>query len=121
MKSVESYLGNFEADLASVSAEIETLQTRSASLNTKLENRKVVENHLGPAVEELSVPSAIGKKITEGVIDSDFEVALGEIEKRTKSSGKRVNEAPIKAYADIQLLLQNLQYKVREVLKAAVV
>ena len=109
---MESYLGNFQADLASVSAEIETLQSRSALLNTKLENRKVVESYLGPAVEKLSVAPATVKKITEGVIDSEFENALDEIEKRTKSSAGNLNETPIKAYADIQVLLQNLQYKV---------
>ena len=100
--------------MASVSAEIETLQTRSASLNTKLENRKVVESYLGPAVEELSVPPAIVKKITQGLIDSDFETALDEIDKRTKSSAAKSNGAPIKAYADVQVLLENLQYKVRQ-------
>lgn len=112
LKSVESYLSSFQADLASVSEEIESLQTRSASLNTKLENRIVVESHLGPAVEELSVPPVIVRKITEGLIDGDFETGLGEIEKRTTRAAAKSKETSVRAHKDIQVLLQNLQYKV---------
>src|SRR3954469_12759153 len=54
LKSVETYLTNFQTDLAAVSAEIESLQNRSIALNTKLQNRKVVEKLLGPAVEDIS-------------------------------------------------------------------
>jgi hypothetical protein len=41
LKSVESYLYSFRADLGVVSADIETLQNRSTHLNKRLENRKV--------------------------------------------------------------------------------
>jgi len=41
LKTVESYLSSFQTDLGLVSAEIETLQTRSQALNRRLENRKV--------------------------------------------------------------------------------
>ena len=109
---MESYLGNFQADLASVSAEIESLQTRSASLSTKLENRKAVESLLGPAVQNLSVPPGFVRKITEGMIDDDFEIALNEIEKRAKSAAKS-GERVFKASEDVKLLLENLQLKVR--------
>ena len=47
LDSVETYLKGFQADLGTVSAEIETLQNRSTEMNTRLENRKVVEKLLG--------------------------------------------------------------------------
>ena len=113
LKSVESYLGSFQADLASVSAEIESLQTRSASLSTRLENRKAVENLLGPAVHNLSIPPGVVRKITEGMIDDDFEAALDEIGKRAKNAASKPGEKAYKASEDTKLLLENLQLKVR--------
>ena len=59
LKSVETYLTNFQSDLEAVSAEIESLQNRSIALNTKLENRKTVEKLLGPAVEDISLSPAV--------------------------------------------------------------
>lgn len=113
LKSVVSYLGNFQADLASVSAEIESLQTRSVSLSTKLENRKAVESLLGPAVQSLSVPPSVVRKITEGMIDDEFETALDEIEKRAKSAAVKPGNKAYKASEDVKLLLENLRLKVR--------
>src|SRR5271155_2398051 len=55
LKSVETYLTNFQVELGAVSAEIESLQNRSMELNAQLEKRREVEKILGPAVEELSL------------------------------------------------------------------
>ena len=59
LKSVETYLTSFRADLASVSTEIESLQNRSTALNNKLQNRKAVEKVLGPEVDSLTIPPAV--------------------------------------------------------------
>ena len=55
LSSVETNLTSFRNDLATVSADIETLQARSTALNVRLENRKAVEKGLGSVVEEVSV------------------------------------------------------------------
>ena len=86
LKSVEANLTNFQSDLEAVSAEIESLQNRSIALNTKLENRKVVEKLLGPAVEDISISPAVVRKIAEGPVDEGFVRALIEVEKRSKAS-----------------------------------
>ncbi|KAF1992364.1 Sac2 family protein [Aulographum hederae CBS 113979] len=115
LKSVELYLTNFQADLGAVSAEIETLQSRSTALNTKLENRRVVEKLLGPAVEDISLSPALVRKIAEGAIDEGWVRALKELEKRTKVIETKSEEAvKIKAVDDLKPLLTDLTNKAVE-------
>ncbi|KAH7371387.1 Sac2 family-domain-containing protein [Pyrenochaeta sp. MPI-SDFR-AT-0127] len=109
LKSVETYLTNFQADLGAVSAEIESLQNRSIALNTKLENRTVVEKLLGPAVEDISISPAVVRKIAEGPVDEGFVRALSEVEKRSKTINAKAKEQPdLKAIKDVKPLLDDL-------------
>lgn len=109
LKSVETYLTNFQADLGAVSAEIESLQNRSVALNTKLENRKVVEKILGPAVEDISISPTVVRRIAEGPVDEGFLRALLELEKRSKTiSSKNTSQPELKALSDIKPLLADL-------------
>ena len=100
---------NFQKDLGAVSAEIETLQARSTVLNTKLENRKVVEKLLGPAVEEISIAPAVVKRIAEGPIDHTWVKALDDLEKRSKAIERKL-KGPDKVLAasDVKPLLEDL-------------
>jgi hypothetical protein len=114
LKSVEVSLTSFQRDLGAVSAEIETLQSRSTALNTKLENRKVVEKILGPAVEEISIAPAVVKKISDGPIDLTWVRALEELEKRSKViEGKMKRLDNVLALADVKPLLDDLTNRVR--------
>lgn len=109
LKSVETYLTNFQADLGAVSAEIESLQNRSVALNTKLENRRVVEKVLGPAVEDISISPSVVRKIAEGPVDDGFLRALAEVEKRSKTINAKAKEQPdLKALKDVKPLLDHL-------------
>lgn len=115
LKSVETYLTNFQADLGAVSAEIESLQDRSIALNTKLENRKVVEKILGPAVEDISISPQVVRKIAEGPVDEAFLRALSDLEKRSKIiASKSVSQAELKALSDIKPLLTDLTTRATE-------
>ena len=98
--------------------EIESLQTRSSALNTKLENRKVVEKLLGPAVEEVSISPVVVKTISEGSIDDNWLKALAELQRRLKViQSKSSGAESIKAVSDIQPLLKNLGSKVSPICK----
>lgn len=109
LKSVETYLTGFQADLGAVSAEIETLQSRSTAMNSRLENRRVVEKLLGPAVEDISLSPAVVKKIADGPIDESWVKALAELEKRCKVVEKRLKEdRSMKAIHDLKPLLDDL-------------
>jgi len=113
LNSVEINLTSFQNDLAAVSAEIETLQARSTALSIRLENRKQVENGLGPIVEEISVSPAVVRKIVEGVIDEAWVRALAEVEKRSKAMDAKSKELRnIKGVDDLKPLLENLIKKV---------
>jgi len=115
LKSVETYLTNFQSDLEAVSAEIESLQNRSTDLNTRLENRKVVEKLLGPAVEDISISPAVVRKIAEGPVDEGFVSALADLQKRSNTINAKAKENPdLKAAKDTKPLLDNLTYRAVE-------
>ncbi|EPE26118.1 hypothetical protein GLAREA_02030 [Glarea lozoyensis ATCC 20868] len=115
LNTVELNLTSFQNDLAAVSMEIETLQARSTALSFRLENRKVVENGLGPIVEEISVSPAVVRKIVDGAIDEAWVRALAEVEKRSKALDTKSNEhRNIKGIADLRPLLDNLVKKALE-------
>jgi vacuolar protein sorting-associated protein 52 len=111
--SVQTNLTSFRNDLAAVSADIETLQSRSTALNIRLENRKAIEKALGPVVEELSVSPSVVAKISEGQIDEAWVKMLAEVDKRTEIYRKNASSArPSKASADLGPLLEKLVLKV---------
>ncbi|TID26907.1 Apoptosis-inducing factor 1 [Venturia nashicola] len=115
LKSVESYLTGFQTDLGAVSAEIETLQSRSTAMNTKLENRRVVEKLLGPSVEDLSLSPAVVRTISEGPIDESWAKALGDLEKRKKLiESRQQDRQKLKALDDLKPLLENLNNRAIE-------
>ncbi len=114
LQSVEISLTNFQKDLGAVSAEIETLQSRSTALNTKLENRKTVEKLLGPAVEEISIAPAVVKRISEGPIDNTWVKALEDLEMRSRIIDHKIKGPDrILAASDLRPLLEDLTGLVR--------
>lgn len=100
-----------------MSADIETLQARSTTLNVRLENRKAVEKCLGPLVEDLSIPPSVVSKIAEGHIDDSWPKALSELEKRSVAYKKNTNQPESKAMADLGPLLEKLILKVYHILR----
>jgi hypothetical protein len=122
LKSVETYLTSFRADLANVSSEIESLQNRSTALNNKLQNRKVVEKVLGPEVEALALSPAVVRKITEGVVDESWVRALDELEKRSRAIDTKLKEGKdIKALQDVRPFIDDVSSKAVERIRDYVV
>ena len=113
LSSVESNLTGFRNDLAAVSADIETLQARSAALNVRLENRRAVEKSLGPVVEEISVSPVVVSKIADGHIDETWVKALAEVDKRAALYKSGPGSSRSKAWTDLGPLLEKLTTKVR--------
>ncbi|KAI5302390.1 hypothetical protein KEM56_000734, partial [Ascosphaera pollenicola] len=130
LQSVESYLVSFQTDLGHVSAEIETLQSRSTTLNSQLENRRNLERLLGPAVQNIIVSPASVHAITNGPVDGVFVKALAELEDRARyiaevgkkgadagaSAAGESNEGrnAIKAIEDVKPLIEELRLKAVE-------
>ena len=112
LASVETNLTSFRNDLAVVSADIESLQARSAALNVRLENRRTVEKGLGPVVEELSVSPMIVSRISEGHVDESWIKVLADLDKRAAAHKKSSQHTQSKALEDIGPLLEKLILKV---------
>ncbi|KAK4544619.1 hypothetical protein LTR36_004191 [Oleoguttula mirabilis] len=122
LKSVETYLTNFRADLAAVSSEIEHLQDRSTALNNKLQNRKAVEKVLGPEVEAFAIPPAVVRKITEGTVDDAWVTALEELEKRSKAVDAKAKDGKdVKAAQDMRPFVEDVGTKAVERIRDYVV
>lgn len=122
LKSVETYLTSFQADLANVSAEIETLQNRSTTLNNKLHNRKAVEKVLAPEVEALAIPAAVVRKISEGSVDEAWVKALDELERRSAAIDAKLKEdRDIRALQDVRPFIEDLSAKAVERIRDFVV
>ncbi|KAI4239541.1 MAG: hypothetical protein LQ349_000301 [Xanthoria aureola] len=115
LKSVQKSLTSFQQDLGAVSAEIETLQSRSTAMNTRLENRKVVETLLGPAIEEVAISPEVVSTISEGPIDQSWVSALEELDKRSVTM-HRASQTPNRSVAvsDLKPLLDDLSNKAIE-------
>jgi hypothetical protein len=113
-KSVELYLNDFQNELGAVSAEIETLQSRSTQLTAMLENRRNVERLLGPAVEEISISPKAVRTIVEGPIDENWVRALNEIDSRTANIEAKAAASSngYKAVEDVRPLLADVRTKV---------
>lgn len=115
LKTVESYLTNFKAELGQVSAEIENLQARSVQLNAKLDNRRNVEKLLGPAVEDISLSPFTVRSISEGPIDETFVRALNEVEARSAViEAKEKKSEQVQALQDLKPILDDLKAKAVE-------
>ncbi|KAK2011212.1 Vps52/Sac2 family protein [Colletotrichum eremochloae] len=115
LSSVETNLTSFRNDLAAVSADIESLQSRSTALNVRLDNRKAVEKAFGPVVEELSVSPQVVSKISEGHIDDTWARMLAEVDKRATAYKKNAaSQGDSKAWSDLGPLLDKLTMKAVE-------
>lgn len=112
LKSVETYLTSFQTDLSAVSAEIETLQSRSSALNKRLENRQKVEKLLGPLVEEITLSPKVVQRISDGPIDEAWAKALDELSTKIKTADRDVAGGKSKALEDLKPLMENLSDKV---------
>ncbi|KAL8829654.1 MAG: hypothetical protein Q9170_006072 [Blastenia crenularia] len=115
LKSVQTSLTSFQQDLGDVSAEIETLQSRSTAMNTRVENRTVVEKLLGPAVEEVSIAPTVVSTVAEGPIDSSWTKALEELDKRSRLiESKTRGSEDTRAASDVKPLIDDLTNKAIE-------
>ena len=83
-------------------------------MNTKLENRKIVEKLLGPAVEEICVAPTIVKQISDGPIDHAWIKSLEELDRRYDSiKSKSKGPEQINAVSEVRPLLEDLTNLVR--------
>ncbi|TGZ85009.1 Vps52-domain-containing protein [Ascodesmis nigricans] len=113
LKSVEAYLSSFQSDLGAVSAEIESLQNRSMTLNRKLDNRKLTEKLLGPVVEDIVIPPNDVRRLIEGDVNEAWVKALHETERRMKAI-EAMDPEKIQAVREVKPELEKITHKIIE-------
>ncbi len=63
---MEEMLAKFQADLGSISSEIQSLQEQSLEMNLKLQNRQAVRGELSQFVDDMVIPQLMIKSATLG-------------------------------------------------------
>lgn len=72
LANMETMLCTFQEDLGQLSAEIETLQEQSLTMNVKLSNRKQVQSALDEFVHDVAVPPPVIKRICEEEVNEAY-------------------------------------------------
>jgi len=70
--SMEKMLQHFQSDLSLISGEIQSLQSKSTEMNTKLNNRRSAEIKLGEFIQHCYIPQSLANSIIEGEINENF-------------------------------------------------
>lgn len=95
LANMETLLGGFQANLGSISSEIQVLQDKSLSLSTKLRNRKVVQAELGNFLDELVIPPELVSKICDSDVDEKYNQYLEALNRKiTFLSDKTTQNLP---------------------------
>ncbi|KAI5100902.1 vacuolar protein sorting-associated protein 52-like isoform X1 [Silurus meridionalis] len=111
LERMEGMLSGFQADLSSISSEIETLQQQSVSMSVRLKNRQAVRSHLSQLVDELLVPSTMINVILESpVTEQQFLEQLHELNNKINFA-KELSFRETLACADIQDIVDRLKIK----------
>ncbi|XP_074653909.1 vacuolar protein sorting-associated protein 52 homolog [Tubulanus polymorphus] len=77
---MEEMLNSFQADLGSISHEIQSLQEQSVAMNIKLKNRQAVRGELSQFVDEMVIPDTMISVICDtAVTDREFLEQLHEL------------------------------------------
>lgn len=90
--SLETYMSSFEVELNSLSADMETLESRSRSLNNKLITRQQTEQSLSLVVEALIIPPSIVRQISDGEISIQWLAALKYLAQRQNELNEILKE-----------------------------
>ncbi|XP_060771388.1 vacuolar protein sorting-associated protein 52 homolog [Neoarius graeffei] len=111
LERMEGMLSGFQADLSSISSEIETLQQQSVSMSVRLKNRQAVRSHLSQLVDELLVPGTMINVILESpVTEQQFLEQLHELNNKINFA-KELSFRETLACADIQDIVDRLKIK----------
>jgi len=79
LAGVEGLLQRFQGDLGSIGGRIRSLQEQSASLSTKLGNRREASQRLGQVLESLVVPPSLIQTVTRGQVDEAYAAFLAQL------------------------------------------
>ncbi|KAF9388230.1 Vacuolar protein sorting-associated protein 52 [Podila verticillata] len=110
LETMENLLSIFQNDLGNISAEIQTLQTKSVSMSIQLKNRMTVENHLNCLLEGILVTPQLIRKIYDGEVDDTWLAALADLNSKMHHAKSRQGRH-IRALKEVGPELERLRIK----------
>eukprot|EP00123_Amoebidium_parasiticum_P020524 comp51628_c0_seq1/m.47678 comp51628_c0_seq1/g.47678 ORF comp51628_c0_seq1/g.47678 comp51628_c0_seq1/m.47678 type:complete len:716 (-) comp51628_c0_seq1:104-2251(-) len=111
LQGMEQMLGVFQADLGSISSEIQTLQAQSLSMNEKLKNRKEVHSKLGRVVNELVIPPDMIEHITSAEVSESYLEYLTALNLKINFVKKQKGNPDIRCLDEVQPELEKMKTK----------
>ncbi|KAG0036263.1 Vacuolar protein sorting-associated protein 52 [Podila clonocystis] len=113
LETMENLLSIFQTDLGNISAEIQTLQTKSVSMSIQLKNRMTTENHLNCLLEGVVVTPQLIRKIYDGEVDDTWLAATADLNSRMHHAKSRQGRH-IRALKEVGPELERLRIKAVE-------
>lgn len=89
LSRIQLFMTTFQADLLTVSSDIESLQERSNEMSKRLQNRKALEAVLGPAIDESILAPQLISKIIDSPVDRSWLTALDSLEQFSENETKK--------------------------------
>ncbi|KAG0016183.1 Vacuolar protein sorting-associated protein 52 [Podila clonocystis] len=113
LETMENLLSIFQTDLGNISAEIQTLQTKSVSMSIQLKNRMTIENQLNCLLEDVVVTPQLIRKIYDGEVDDTWLAATADLNSRMHHAKSRQGRH-IRALKEVGPELERLRIKAVE-------
>ncbi|KAG0332721.1 Vacuolar protein sorting-associated protein 52 [Podila horticola] len=110
LETMENLLSIFQTDLGNISAEIQTLQTKSVSMSIQLKNRMTIENHLNCLLEGIVVTPHLIRKIYDGEVDDTWLAAIADLNSKMHHAKSRQGRH-IRALKEVGPELERLRIK----------
>lgn len=111
LERMEQMLSSFQADLGSISSEIQTLQEQSWSMNVKLKNRQAVRGELSQFVDDIIVTDGMVKHILDTpTSEQQFMEQLHELDHKLNFA-KLQQFKDTAAIGDVKDVLERLKIK----------
>lgn len=84
LANMETILSSFQADLGTISVEIQTLQDQSMSMTQHIKNRKTVQTRLDKFVQELVIPPQLARDISKSSVGDEYLISILDLEEKIK-------------------------------------
>ncbi|CAI9716348.1 Hypothetical predicted protein [Octopus vulgaris] len=111
LERMEQMLNGFQADLSSISNEIQTLQEQSIAMNIKLKNRQAVRGELSQFVDEMVIPESMVSHIVDTpVTEREFMEQLNELNHKINFV-KEQSFKEARSCQDVRDILEKLKTK----------
>ncbi|KAF8561464.1 hypothetical protein P879_07403 [Paragonimus westermani] len=111
LQRMEAILSNFHKDLGTISSEIQDLQTKSAIMNKRLQNRQSVRSEMSQFLSDMAIPELLIRHIlVTPVTEQEFLEHLHELDHKISFSREQ-SMAEYRSFENVNTLLRKLKIK----------